>query len=889
MYNTTDTGSTWNPIYGSDEYTGRILVDASQPSTVYFNLDNFGLYKSVDEGLSWQFMNTIMPWAIKPGNASVLYAMNGTTFMRSTDGGLNFDSVTTVNNSGGLYNMAVTPADTDCIYISYQFGSTGTGGVFVSLDGGNTFTQQPASSNTYCYFIYPMIAVHPANKDILMMGGERLSRSTDGGLTWNFACTYSYDSTSILPFVHPDNRYVQFSSSGSFWTGNDGGIYKSEDGGVGYTDRTRGLDVSQFVSLDCSPQDTSVFLCGAWDNSILVHKDTAWKNTFAGDGFDVAINLGDPDNFYGKNQYGYMRTLDGGESIDPSDYFIGLNENTYSMTTGYPVRFNPQNSHSVYVGVKNVWKSIDNGDSLTRISTFSGSNGGVGGFLFVGQTDTLTLFTRSYRTHDEGLTWTAMSKQVFAVDPDEINKVWSVQNVSNIYSVWFSSDTGNTWQEISTVDAPFTSSTIKMECLNNAADGVLLSIGGMIYYIDNTLSNWQPFNNGFPGAPVTAIKAMPDFHIIRVSTMGRGVWESGLFDPAQALVSDFIQNKSHICPNDTVQLYDNSLNAGPGYATTYQWSFPGGTPSQSNLTRPRVIYTVPGTYDVSVRMSGTNGTDSITKTGTIIVDLPPSVQAPLFEGFEGTVFPPADWNWNHYRTGMSFALNSFYSGYQQSGHSTSYGTWVGAIPQQDFIISPVIDLSAVPDPVLRFDLLYAYDYIPAEADTLKIFYSYDCGLTKNYFFSRGGLDLKTDSVYANYSISFDSTSWSTDTVALYSIASQAPFQIGFEINSISRCELFLDNIEILTIPGVNVPKVYSEPDQLTVFPNPIASEFTVFWKSAEIKSGELSLYNLTGQLIMQSVLRPNTPIRLSGKEFSEGVYLLKAGIDGKYMYRKIIK
>ena len=885
LYKSLDTGSTWNLIYGSSAVTGSIFVDASQPSTVYLTLNNLGLYKSVDEGATWQFMNTTIPWAIKPGNADVLYSVSGNVFLRSMDSGLTFDSVTTITPPGGLFSMAVTPADTNCIYISYQ--ATSNGGVVVSLDGGNTFTEKPVSTNTNCYFVNPMIAVHPQNKDLLMMGGELLSRSTDGGLTWEFACTYSYDSTSVLPFVHPDHRYVAFTSSGSFWDGNDGGIYKSEDAGVSYSDRTAGLDVSQFLSLDCSPQDTSVFLCGAWDNSILIHKGNNWKNTFAGDGFSVAINPGDPDNFYGKNQYGYWRTFDGGASYDHGNYFVGLNENTYGMHSRFPMRFNPVNSNSLYVAVDNVWKSTDGGDSLHPISAFV--NTSAGGFLFISPNDTNTIFTRYARTHNEGLSWTPISKPVYAVDPDEINKIWSVQSNQNYYNIWFSNDTGNTWQEIPSYDVNFNSSTINMECLNDVNDGIFLTIGSMIYYRDNTLSNWQPFNNGFPDAPVTGIKAMPDVGILRVSTNGRGVWESGFFIPGQNLVTDFMQDKTSVCPGDSIHFYDNSLNAGIGFATTYQWSFPGGTPSQSSLAFPAVMYTTPGTYDVILRMSGSNGSDSLTKTATVTVNTPPTLSAPFMEDFEGSVFPPSGWNWNHVHTGSTFGQNRFYSGYQQSNYSTSYGSWVGSSLQQDFFISPVIDLSGVPDPVLQYDRLYAYDYIPAEADTFKLFYSYDCGVTKHYFFSRGGLDLKTDSVYTTYSSSFDSTSWTTDTISLYSIATQAPFQIGFEINSIGRCEFFLDNIQILSMPGVRVPELNSSTDELEVFPNPVLSDFSVLWKSSGKREGVLTLHAVTGECVLRKSILPNTSIPLSASELSAGIYLLRISDGTQSVSRKIIK
>ena len=46
--------------------------------------------------------------------------------------------------------------------------------------------------------------------------------------------------------------------------------------------------------------------------------------------------------------------------------------------------------------------------------------------------------------------------------------------------------------------------------------------------------------------------------------------------------------------------------------TSWNWSFPGGTPSSSTLSNPTVIYNTPGIYDVSLTVMNASGTDSQT-------------------------------------------------------------------------------------------------------------------------------------------------------------------------------------------------------------------------------------------------------------------------------------
>ncbi len=55
-------------------------------------------------------------------------------------------------------------------------------------------------------------------------------------------------------------------------------------------------------------------------------------------------------------------------------------------------------------------------------------------------------------------------------------------------------------------------------------------------------------------------------------------------------------------------------------ATSYSWTFSGGSPSNSTQASPTITYNNPGTYSVSLTATGAGGTDSETKTSYITVD-----------------------------------------------------------------------------------------------------------------------------------------------------------------------------------------------------------------------------------------------------------------------------
>nr|MBP6828600.1 PKD domain-containing protein [Saprospiraceae bacterium] len=64
-------------------------------------------------------------------------------------------------------------------------------------------------------------------------------------------------------------------------------------------------------------------------------------------------------------------------------------------------------------------------------------------------------------------------------------------------------------------------------------------------------------------------------------------------------------------------------NQSSGNPTSYNWLFPGGTPSASTEQNPTVVYNTPGTYSVTLTVGNNAGTNSITQTNYITVNAAP--------------------------------------------------------------------------------------------------------------------------------------------------------------------------------------------------------------------------------------------------------------------------
>jgi PKD repeat protein len=88
-----------------------------------------------------------------------------------------------------------------------------------------------------------------------------------------------------------------------------------------------------------------------------------------------------------------------------------------------------------------------------------------------------------------------------------------------------------------------------------------------------------------------------------------------------APTANFTNTTATVCAGSTVTFTDIST----GSPTGWSWSFPGGTPSTSNLQNPTVTYSTAGTYNVSLTASNTAGSDTETKNNLIIIRAKPSV------------------------------------------------------------------------------------------------------------------------------------------------------------------------------------------------------------------------------------------------------------------------
>ena len=89
-----------------------------------------------------------------------------------------------------------------------------------------------------------------------------------------------------------------------------------------------------------------------------------------------------------------------------------------------------------------------------------------------------------------------------------------------------------------------------------------------------------------------------------------------------ATVANFTAGSTNFCQGTCMTFADKSTNV----PLSWSWSFPGGTPATDTTQNPIICYTTPGTYDVTLIVTNSGGSDTLVQSAYITVtSCPPPV------------------------------------------------------------------------------------------------------------------------------------------------------------------------------------------------------------------------------------------------------------------------
>ena len=514
VYRSLDGGATFERVLFKNENTGAIDVelDPSDAQTVYADMwaarrapwtsgssytkgpAGSGLYKSIDGGTTWSALTTGLPTqaqnlgriglGIAPSQPSRIYATvdarEGGGIYRSDDAGASWkrtnSEVRVWGRADDFAGITVDPKNPDIVYSA----DTST---YRSIDGGTTFAAikgAPGGDD------YHTVWINPDNPQIILLGSDQgATISVNGGATWS---SWYNQPTAQFYHVSTDNRFPYWvygaqQESGSAAVasrGNDGAITFREFHPVGaeeygyvapdplHPNLIFGGKVTKFDWTTMQTQDVS---------PVLVRGRTYRFDRTA----PLMFSAADPHALYlGANVI--FKTTNGGRSwatISPdlTRMHPGVPPNFASFRDAdprtdehrgvvYSLGPSPRDAKLLWAGTDDglVWVTRDGGTHWSNVTPPT-----LGAWNKIAQIDASHFDTQTayiavntfrlddlhphiYRTHDGGVSWTAIvtglpgdaSVNTVREDPERRGLLFA----GTERTVYVSFDDGNHWQSL---------------------------------------------------------------------------------------------------------------------------------------------------------------------------------------------------------------------------------------------------------------------------------------------------------------------------------------------------------------------------------------------------------------------------------------------------------
>ena len=357
--------------------------------------------------------------------------------------------------------------------------------------------------------------------------------------------------------VHADMHAISFKpgNPNEIWIGNDGGIFRSTNGGQTWEARPGNIAVAQFVDLAVHPSDPNIAFGGLQDNAKVKFDGQTWTGMDTGDGGYSEIDPFDPSIFYGSRFSDpaccqqFQRNDFGGTAP-----LAAWPQKSNGITTQDRVNFyapfvtDPVNPGVLYWGTYRLYRTGNRGESWQAISgdlTRGEATDGVITAIAVAASDPRVIFTGSSdgivaKTSDRGSQWgnatgTAMpNRQVskIAIHPSSANTVYVVFNGFNAHTpgqpghIFKTTNGGASWQNISgnLPDVPGLSIALDPDTPGTIYLGT--DIG--VFRSSNDGASWAYDNAGLATVPVTDLILQQRTRLLWAATYGRGVFRLNL-------------------------------------------------------------------------------------------------------------------------------------------------------------------------------------------------------------------------------------------------------------------------------------------------------------------------------------------------------------------------
>ena len=548
IYKSLDNGNTWTKLSidgTAGERPTDLEMDPNDEMTLYAGFLGKGIFKSSNGGSDWCPMNKGVPKPMGcPNTGMVLPNSNN----------VDFDHV------------EIALFDSDTLYASFgrcpdPLIASCVPSVYKSINGGDDWMEQLAGSessgsgcvNAYSRYTHAL-AVDPADSATVFLGGVRLCKSTNSGVSWSLS-----DNNTMSSVTHFDHRDMIFHpvTTNRAYEVNDGGIAVSQNSGNSWTPRNEDLQTHGFQSISSSALTARV-IGGLQDNS-----GQMWIGARAWDflpccgdgGFSVmdsddAMRMYVTTNTSNPTSVIPKRSSNGGASFNDS---INSGLTTSTPRSFYaPLVEDPSAPHPLYFGTNRLLKSSNDASSWSAVSPILASAlssgqaaeivpgedvitaiavapdnpnriyiGYYSGHVFV--TDAACTTPSCWPQRDSGLpsapvTWIGVHPTL-----EDTAYVTFAGYFGGIH-VYKTTNGGVTWVPTA-AHADLNGVPVNSVIVEpGAASRVWLGTDIGIYKSHTSGGSWFKFGNGLPNAPVFEISIETSRNRVFAGTHGRGVF-----------------------------------------------------------------------------------------------------------------------------------------------------------------------------------------------------------------------------------------------------------------------------------------------------------------------------------------------------------------------------
>jgi photosystem II stability/assembly factor-like uncharacterized protein len=472
-----DGGASWRPLV-ADELLGAgffdLLVDPADPDRL-LAATSTGLLGSTDGGAGWERRLAGPCWAVSAGAGGELLAGGELGLHRSEDGGPTWRRLPLASAPEGFDRMAIAHGANGRVAYVFAAGD-GVGHLWrrEGPDGPFEPVKPPPDLHSRQAWHSWACAADPDDPEVVWLGAAGLHRGARGpDGRWSWVDLTARPSGDSLPL---GQHAVVFEPGGAVYVANEGGLYRSPDGGSTWRSLGAGLAVAEVRHLV--------------DHGPWLLAGTGALGTLRYEGGEVWCPVGAAD----------PAVVAGGELVEP--------------------------------GAGGLAASADGGTSWTAVP-LPGVRGTVTALATAGPDRLLagTAEGELLRLERAASGWVVAgvarprggAVAGMAADAGRPGVAWAAWTGPGSGRVWRSEDGGASWADRGRglPEVPVAAVAPDPE----RPGTVVVATDAGVWSSRDDGETWRPLGRGLPKAPVLGLALHPGERLVRAGLLGRGVWE----------------------------------------------------------------------------------------------------------------------------------------------------------------------------------------------------------------------------------------------------------------------------------------------------------------------------------------------------------------------------